>query len=183
LSALNSFLTPPKFLETERLFLRVPTLNDVEFVHSYAIDNDVARYMTWRPHTHISQSKHYLEQCIKDWKEGTNHPWFIDEKELGVTIGVVGVRINGHSVQVGYVLSKPYWRNGYMTEAVIAVRDWALAQPEVYRFGATGDKDNIGSRRVLEKAGLEFEGILRRWEVRPNISSEPRDSFFYSIIK
>lgn len=56
----------------------------------------------------------------------------------------------------------------------------ALRQPAVFRIGAVCDVDNIGSARVMEKAGLVREGVLRRWLVHPNISDEPRDCFSYA---
>jgi ribosomal-protein-alanine N-acetyltransferase len=55
-----------------------------------------------------------------------------------------------------------------------------LRQPAVFRIGAVCDVDNIGSARVMEKAGLVREGVLRRWLVHPNISDEPRDCFSYA---
>ena len=66
-----------------------------------------------------------------------------------------------------------------MTEALRAAVGWALAAPGVYRVGAVCDVDNPGSARVMEKAGLTREGLLRRWMVHPNVSDEPRDCFIY----
>ena len=70
-----------------------------------------------------------------------------------------------------------------MTEAVRAVVDWAFSLEEVFRVWAVCDTANTASARVLEKAGMAREGILRRWIVHPNVSSEPRDCFVYSKVR
>ena len=70
-----------------------------------------------------------------------------------------------------------------MTEAVKALVTWALQRPEIYRVWAVCDIDNKASARVMEKAGMQREGILRRWSIHPNVSNEPRDSYCYAILK
>jgi [ribosomal protein S5]-alanine N-acetyltransferase len=67
-----------------------------------------------------------------------------------------------------------------MTEALSEVADWAMRQGDIWRIGAVCDVENLASARVMEKSGLEREGILRRWLVHPNISPEPRDCFSYA---
>jgi RimJ/RimL family protein N-acetyltransferase len=53
----------------------------------------------------------------------------------------------------------------------------------VHRVWATCDVDNPRSARVLEKAGLSREAVLRAWGVRPNVSPEPRDMFMYAKVR
>ena len=67
-----------------------------------------------------------------------------------------------------------------MTEALTEIAGWAMRQDGIRRLGAVCDIDNLASARVMEKAGLAREGILRRWLVHPNISPEPRDCFSYA---
>ncbi len=70
-----------------------------------------------------------------------------------------------------------------MSEALTAVVQWAFAQPGIYRVWATCDVDNVASAGVLERVGMQREGVLRRWLVHPNVSDRPRDCFCYSIVK
>ena len=70
-----------------------------------------------------------------------------------------------------------------MSEAVRLLVTWAMQQSPIFRVRAVCDTANLASARVLEKAGLEREGILRRWIVHPNISSEPRDCFVYARVR
>jgi RimJ/RimL family protein N-acetyltransferase len=83
----------------------------------------------------------------------------------------------------GYVLHRQYWRRGIATEAARAVVAWVSTLEPVYRLWATCDIDNLASLRVLEKAGLSREGILRCWAIRPNISQQPRDAFVYAKVR
>jgi len=96
---------------------------------------------------------------------------------------MVGVRVDGHKVELGYVLARKFWRQGYMTEAVRAVVSWAIKDADVYRVWAVCDIENVASARVMEKAGMQREGILRRWSMHPNRSDEPRDCYCYAKTK
>ena len=82
-------------------------------------------------------------------------------------------------VQLGYALAQAFWGKGYATEAVMAVTAWALSQPGFHRVGALCDLENVASQRVLEKAGFQREGVLRRWEILPNLGSASRDVLCY----
>jgi [ribosomal protein S5]-alanine N-acetyltransferase len=70
-----------------------------------------------------------------------------------------------------------------MTEVLAEVTGWVMRQAGIWRIGAGCDVENSASARVMEKAGLEREGILRRWIIHPNISSEPRDWFSYAKVR
>ena len=80
----------------------------------------------------------------------------------------------------GYVLARASWGQGLMAEALAEVVDWALRQSSVWRIG---DVENLASARVMEKASLEREGVLRRWGVDPNLGETPRDCFSYAKVR
>ena len=92
-------------------------------------------------------------------------------------------RDDANRMGFGYVLARSWWGQGLMTEALAAVAEWALAQPEVFRVSALCDTENVASARVMEKAGLVREGLLRRRSVHPNIGDEPRDCFLYARVR
>jgi [ribosomal protein S5]-alanine N-acetyltransferase len=58
-----------------------------------------------------------------------------------------------------------------------------MRQPDVWRIGDVCDVENVGSARVMEKAGLTREGLLRRWMMHPNVSDAPRDCFIYARVR
>ncbi|WP_281063347.1 GNAT family N-acetyltransferase [Leptolyngbya sp. Cla-17] len=70
-----------------------------------------------------------------------------------------------------------------MLEAMQVLTNWALGQDEIYGVWAFCDVENAASARVMEKVGMQREGMLKRWFIHPNISKEPRDCYCYAISK
>lgn len=177
-------MRPPDEITTERLLLRLPTLEDAPALfETYMQDTEVTRYVTWRPHTQIDQTLDFLRGCLEAWQTGKRFPYVITLKGAHQPIGMVDFHINGTTVGLGYVIDRTFWGNGYVPEVVRAVIDWALSQPTIYRVNASCDVENTASARVLEKVGMQREGILRRYIVHPNLSPEPRDCYLYAIVK
>jgi RimJ/RimL family protein N-acetyltransferase len=177
-------INPPESLETERLRLRKPALEDAEAIfRQYAQDIDVTRYVSWSTHRTINDTRDFLLSCLSAWKERKSFQWAIVQKSDNQLLGMISARVETHKWELGYVLARPYWGRGYMTEVVKALIEWAFKQSDIYRVWAVCDVDNLASARVMEKAGMTREGTLRRWSVHPNVSAEPRDSFCYSISK
>jgi len=177
-------MNPPEQIETKRLILRKPKPEDSQFAfEGWTQDTEVTRFLTWRPHQHLEQTKEFIRRCIIDWDRNWRFPYIITIKEINEVIGMIDPRIEDHKMGIGYGLARSHWGKGYMTEATRAVIDWALQQKEIYRVFATTDVENIGSQRVLEKAGMIPEGILRRYMIHPNISDEPRDCYMYAVVK
>ena len=58
-----------------------------------------------------------------------------------------------------------------------------MQKDAIWRIGAGCDVENLGSACVMERAGLAREGVLRRWIIHPNISSEPRDWLSYAKVR
>jgi RimJ/RimL family protein N-acetyltransferase len=175
---------PPKILKTDRLRLRKIKLSDAEAIfRQYAQDPEVTKYVSWRAHRDLEETREYVRMCLLAWDVGKAFHWVIERREDKEVIGMIIARAAGEKWELGYVLARPFWGQGYMTEAVKGIIAWALRQKEIYRVWAVSDVDNIASARVMEKAGMQREGILRRWSVHPNISPEPRDSYCYAITK
>lgn len=57
------------------------------------------------------------------------------------------------------------------------------ARTAFWSIGAGRDVENLASARVMKRAGCSKEGILRRWIIHPNVSSEPRDWFGYAKVR
>jgi RimJ/RimL family protein N-acetyltransferase len=96
---------------------------------------------------------------------------------------MIEIRVNDFKADVGYALSPRFWGEGVATEALSSLVEWASAQSSIYRIWAVCDVDNLASSRVLEKVGMQREGLLRRYTMHPNISAEPRDCYCYAIAK
>jgi [ribosomal protein S5]-alanine N-acetyltransferase len=177
-------LTPPANIETSRLLLRLPTLSDAEPIfRKYAQDPEVTRYLTWRPHANLQVTEAFIQRCERCWQDGSAFPWVVVRKSDAELIGMLELRIQPFRTDLGYGIARGYWGSGYATEMTRAVVAWALAQESIFRVWATCDVDNPASARVLEKAGMQREGILRRYILHPNISAEPRDCYCYAAVK
>jgi RimJ/RimL family protein N-acetyltransferase len=177
-------VNPPEIFKTKRLVLRKPRMEDaLAIFDGYAQDPEVTRYMAWKPHKNMQETEQFISACLRLWQKGRDFAYAITLKENSQLIGMFALHPMQMKLEVGYGLARPYWGAGYMTEALQTVIDWALAQPDIYRVQAFCDVDNIGSARVMEKAGMEREGLLRRYVLHPNVSNEPRDVYLYAIVK
>ena len=177
-------MRPPEQIETERLTLRKPRRDDAPAIFSaYAQDPEVTQYMTWRPHKNVEETYRVVELMLRLWDEGETYSYVITLKNLDPVIGMIAMHPDGFKVAIGYVLARQYWDKGYTTEAALAVTNWLLKQPDIYRVFATCDLENPASARVMEKVGMQCEGILRKYIIHPNISDQPRDSYIYVIVR
>lgn len=177
-------MKPPERIETSRLLLRVPTLADAPALFDeYTQSPEVTRYVMWRPHKDVDQTREFLNGCVEAWKGEKRFPYVIILKGTDGPMGMVDFNINGSTVGIGYVIGRAHWDNGYVPEAARAIVDWALSQPSIYRVTATCDVDNVASARVMEKVGMQREGVLRRYMLHPNVSDEPRDCYVYAIVR
>lgn len=81
-------------------------------------------------------------------------------------VGSIGAfrqsNIHFRTAELGYYLAREYWGRGIVTEAVRQLCERVFAQTDILRIYAEPFSDNVGSRRVLEKAGFQLEGILCR---------------------
>lgn len=177
-------MKPPETIQTERLLLRKPRMEDAPVIfESYARDPEVSRYLAWMPHKNIRETEQFLLACGHLWQTEKDYAYVVTMKEAGRLIGMFGLHPMKMKVEVGYALARPYWGKGYTSEALRAVIGWAFSQPEIYRVQAFCDVENIASARVMEKAGMTREGLLRRYVLHPNISDEPRDAYLYAVVK
>ncbi|MCY4582052.1 MAG: GNAT family N-acetyltransferase [Chloroflexi bacterium] len=192
-------LNPPATIETERLRLRPPTMEDAPSIYErYASDPEVTRLLSWRPHESVEQTRTFLRLLLEAREAGTVHAWIVEGRADRRLMGLLSMTIQTvrkddflsteeerryYEVSFGYHLSRSEWGRGFATEAARTIVQWALDQPEVYRIWSVCDIENHASARVLEKAGLVREGTLKRWSIHPNVSAEPRDFHCYALVK
>ena len=146
-------------IETDRLILRPWQETDLAGFYEYARVDGVGQMAGWLPHKSIEESRGILESFV------TKKKTFALEYK-GKVIGSLGIEeyseenypeldaLQGR--EIGYVLSKPYWGQGLMPEAVKAVINW-LFNEEKLDFIIVGHFDrNAQSRRVIEKCGFQY---------------------------
>ena len=97
--------------------------------------------------------------------QGITNNWAIIEKNHGL-IGGLGLHqlhgLDAHKDEIGYWLGKPFWNQGIMTEVLNKFCDYCFEQRELSRIEAGVFSHNEASMRVLEKAGFEREGYLKK---------------------
>jgi [ribosomal protein S5]-alanine N-acetyltransferase len=164
-------------LNGPQVTLRAPTLDDAELLFERtASDPEVSRYMSWRPHPDVDETRRVIREIFNVGGETT---WLI-ELRGGGPIGVCGWRRpQPHIIDIGYCLGRQWWRQGIMSEVMQLLLDKAQRDPSVYRVTAHCHVDNSSSARLLERSGLTLEGRLARYAVLPNISAEPQDCLVF----
>ena len=178
-------LRPPETFSTLRLTARPPRVADAPAVFAtYASDLVATRYLSWVAYKEIGPLEGFLKSREEAWKNGGGEfGWLLFLRDSEELVGSIGVRLGHHDAGFGYVLGQKYWRRGLMAEALTLLVDWSLAQPEIYRAWAFCDAENPASARVMEKAGMQREGTLRRWHICPTIGTELRDCIVCAKVK
>jgi [ribosomal protein S5]-alanine N-acetyltransferase len=173
-------IRPPESFVTARLILRKPRAEDAPLIFaSYAQDPDVVRYLTFRPHRDLKDTREVVEGFLEGWRSGKSFCWLIFRRDRDELIGSFGAR-EDQGINLGYLLARPFWGQGLMSEALNAVTEWAFSLPSIFRVWAVCDLDNHASALLLERNGFTQEGILRKWSLHPNISDVPRDCYCYA---
>ena len=153
-------------LETPRLLLRRFTIDDAQgMFDNWSSDPEVTRYLTWPVHANVDVTQRVIKSWIKGYEEESCFNWVIEYKGTQKVIGSIAVvKLDEvvKSAEVGYCLGKTYWGKGIMTEALKVVMDHLFDVVGLNRVAAYHDIHNPASGRVMEKAGMKFEGILRQ---------------------
>lgn len=165
-------------LRGPRVTLRMPTLDDAgPLFDRVASDPEVSRYMSWRPHADVAETRRVITEIFNAGGEST---WLIELRDGEGPIGAIGCRRpQPHIIEFGYYLGRRWWGQGLMSEAVQLLLHSAQRDPTVYRVTAHCHVDNTASARLLERSGLTLEGRLARYALLPNISAEPQDCLLF----
>ena len=133
----------------------------------------VTRFVIWRPHRSRSDTEAYIAQCMATPPD-VSRTYVLTDRTNGDVRGTFALRLAApHRLDCGYVLARAWWGRGLMTEVLTEVVNWALSQPPIFRIGAVCDVENIGSARVMEKAGLVREGLLGGGSCIPTSATNP----------
>ncbi|MBQ7913583.1 MAG: GNAT family N-acetyltransferase [Clostridia bacterium] len=158
-------------LKTDRLILRPWTLNDLDDFYEYAKVDGVGQMAGWLPHTDKEQSLSILKRFIEQKKT------FALEFN-GKAIGSLGIEAYNEAElpefqekkgrELGFVLSKAYWGQGLMPEAVLAVIKYCFDELKLDFLACGHFTDNSQSLRVQEKCGFKHYKLIK-YETRYGI--------------
>ncbi len=149
-------------LETPRLLLRKLQLEDVPDVFQYNSDPEVVRYLLWNRHTSESETRADLQRVIERYGKTSDLRWGIELKTTGRVIGgcKLACRMEHKRAEIGYVLARPHWGQGYAAEAAREILRYGFEELELGRIEALTFAEHAASGRVLDKCGFQSEGIL-----------------------
>lgn len=152
-------------IETKRLILRRFRTEDAEDMYNnWASDPEVTRFLTWPFHTSVDVTQNLLKDWIDRYEDGAYFNWVMEYKETGKAVGNISVVKLNESIEaadIGYCMSRAYWGQGMMPEALKAVMDYLFDVVGLNRVAAYHDVNNPKSGRVMDKVGMKPEGILR----------------------
>lgn len=171
-------------LETERLILRKFTIEDAdEMFSNWANDDEVAKYMRWDAHKTIDETIDVLKNRIERYNNLNTYHWAIVLKDIDLLVGNVALMISNEKDQCGevaYCLSRKYWEKGIVSEALSKVLHFGLMEVGFNRIEAYHAVANPGSGKVMQKAGMQYEGRMRQ-KYLSHAGFE--DSDLYAILK
>ena len=166
-------------LETPRLRLRPLNLSDAPRIQVLAGDEDVARTTSRIPHP-------YPEGAAREWIEAPrmeeHTPFAIAERATDDLIGGIGFSLQegGLIAEIGFWVGKPYWNQGFCTEAAREIVRYCFEDLGVNRVHAGHFAGNGASGRVQEKIGMRREG-WQRWGV--SRFGEMKDLVLYGMTR
>jgi [ribosomal protein S5]-alanine N-acetyltransferase len=163
--------------------LRKIRLTDAPDIFAYASDPAVARYTTWPPHPTVAATEAFVREVLQRYAQGLVGPWGIVHRDDGRLIGSCGfayVMAWHGRAEIAYALSRPYWGQGLMPEAVRAVFAFGFDTLHLNRIEARCELENVASERVMQKVGMQFEGVLRQ---HTQVMGSYRDLKLYSKLR
>lgn len=180
---IKHFQNPPENFSSNRIKFRKPFVSDAKAVFTaYAGDIEAVKYMSWPVKKTVEEAEDFLRRVIIDWESSSAFTWLCLDEETDKVIGCAAFRPSRTGYEIGYVLSPEVWGKGLGTELVQKMIEIAFLDNKVQRVWAYCDIENIPSQKVLLKAGMEKEGLLRNWGISPNLGKEARDQFCFSAL-
>lgn len=143
-------------IETERLIIRPITEKDFDDICQYGCDEETGQYMIHWPKTK-DQIKAFINDSITsmDLECPTWYEFIMQLKSTSGIIGNITLKINKSEAEIGWISNKEYWNNGYMSEAVNRVIDFAFHDLSICKIVATCTDKNIASYKVMEKCNMK----------------------------
>jgi RimJ/RimL family protein N-acetyltransferase len=158
-------------IETERLLLRRPTLDDVDGAYEIISDPEVMRFIGQGRTGDRRVARGALARWIEGWEVNGFGHFAVVRTSDGRFVGRAGLLVwdattwetsDMHAaaepvVELGWALGRAYWGNGYATEAALAVRAWAADERGLGPLISIINRENLRSIRVAERLGAVRE--------------------------
>ena len=145
-------------LKTDRLFLRKHHSEDAAILFNmFDSDPKMFEYSGWNPYQTEAMAKETIESFIKNYGDPHFYSWGImHEGKLIGTIGAYDYDADKSWIEIGMSIERASWGQGFATEALTAVLRYLTEHENVKTVSAWCASDNIGSRKVMEKSGMQM---------------------------
>ncbi|CAA2998370.1 uncharacterized N-acetyltransferase p20-like [Olea europaea subsp. europaea] len=157
---------------------RLLDLSDADDFMEWYSDEKVSEFCSWDAFTSKQAAVQYVADTV------IPHPWDKAICLKGKPIGLISVTPffgnDSCRAELGYLLGSKNWGKGIATTAVKMVASTIFLEwPHLERLEAAVAVENLGSQRVLEKAGFTREGILRKYYL---LKGKPKDAVIFSLV-
>lgn len=145
-------------IKTERLLLRPHVMEDAEALHRlFGTDPEMTAYTGWNPYATVEQAREMLAEVIRGQEEKEHaYGWAVTcGSEIVGIVSAYDYDPMTQSAELGLSIAREHWGKGYGTEALTAMLD-CLAGDGLRSVTAWCADGNIGSKTVMEKAGMQF---------------------------
>lgn len=174
-------------IKTERLLLRKVTLNDFEeFYNKLATDENIINFLSWNANPTRESVQKMVNEIIENYNNRISYTWLIEKLDTKEIIGIILVDTYNEErlvAELDYGIAEKFRGNNYATEALKAVIEYLILNVGFYRVEAVHNMDNPASGKVMQKAGMKYEGLLRGRAISLNEQGNPDDMKMYAIIK
>ena len=160
-----SLVSQQPTIETERLELRPHTLDDASELQRLIGDRDIAATTLNIPHPYEDgMAEEFIQARQEKFEKGESVDFAIVHRAQNSLIGGIGLVIDmqNERAEIGYWIGKPYWNQGYCTEAAQAVLKYGFEVLGLNRIHSRHFTRNPASGRVMQKIGMQYEGRLRQ---------------------
>ena len=154
-----------KQLETNRLILRKFEEKDAEEIFlGYRNQPEFLYYANKEKNT-LEEEKASLKDIAEKYKQLDYYNWLITLKNSHQIIGAINLKVNNYndSVEFNYAIDNQFTNNGYMTEALLKIKNFCLNELKVNRFQGGCCTENTASKKVMKKCGMQYEGTLKKY--------------------
>jgi len=161
-------LTVPT-LETSRLRIRCLRMEDAPAMLDILSDEETVRYWGRPMMTELADAETYTRENLQWMEDGHCLYWGLEEKASNRMIGtctLFRLDAGNRRGEIGYLLNRAYWHQGFMSEALESAIAYAFTHMKLHRLEADTDPENTASIQLLERFGFQREGLFRdRWLV------------------
>lgn len=153
-------------IESDRLILRRCKIEDAEHMfNNWLTDSDVLKFAPFKTYNTVAEAFARVNYVLNKYHENHYYEWIIELKSTGDVIGTISATDVDDRIgccEIGYLLGKAWWNQGYATEALAILLDFLFYTVGFQRITARHDAGNPASGRVMQKAGMMVEAVMCR---------------------